>query len=212
MPAGWMLIQAIALSAFDALPPEAAGRAVLAARDHAPIVAVEPERTRTLQPPGVRERYLVERERRTPRGCVRNRWRAVFRTTPAQADPTLADVRPTPEIALPGKGGRCPADGYASLGVDLSPEAAFDALAMIEALRSGKRAPSACRDATPSRLCADRDSIRDALSAIAPWHIRRDGGDMVVWMGTPGQAVTEIRYAPADPARVAIERRIPAPA
>jgi hypothetical protein len=211
MPVGLMLLQAITLSAFDALPPEAAGRAALAGRDHAPIVAVEPERTRALQPPGVRERYLVERARQTARGCVRNRWEATFHATSADGDPSLANVRPASEIAL-SRDGDCPAQGYASIGSDLSRDAAFDALAIVETLRSGRTRAAVCKDATPSRLCDSPASIRNRLSAIAPWHVKRDEGDIIVWMGTPGQPVTEIRYALADPSAVVIERRIPPPA
>lgn len=207
-----LAIQAIVtLGTVDALPPEAAGRLVLAPREHGPIVAVEPERTRALQPPGYRERHFIERARRVARGCVRTRWMASFRATSASPDPVLHEIRPTPEVAALNSED-CPASGYATIAPGLSPDAGFDALAILGSLRSGRIVPATCDDSTASRLCDDAATMRSELSSIAPWHIQQQGDQMLIWLGMAGQTVTEIRYRPGDRPQIRLSRRIPAPA
>jgi hypothetical protein len=90
---------------------------------------------------------------------------------------------------------------------------ALRSLARLEALGTASRmARFACTDSTPSRLCDDPRRIGRELARLPAWAVMRRGGDIVLWLGTPGQVVTEVRFDPAQPDQVAVSRQVPPPA
>jgi len=85
-------------------------------------------------------------------------------------------------------------------------------LAHLDAIRSPRSKISfTCTDSTQSRLCGSDRSIRRDLAALSPWAVTQQGDAWAIWLGVPGQVVTEVRYTPSSPNRVIVDRRIPAP-
>jgi len=199
------------LAQIDDLSPQAVGEVVLAGKDHGPIARIVVPERRGMNPPGMVERQLVEQTVVGPDGCSRRRWTATFFHGPggegqAKLDTTWAKT----EIALPGPAG-CPDDGY-TMVQDIEPAQAFAALRRLDDLRfRGAKARFTCSDETDSHLCADPEAMRPALAKLSPWAVLREGGQTVFWMGTPGGVVTQVRYDPAQPERVTVQRAVPAP-
>ncbi len=196
----------------ESLTPEAAGRAVLAGKHHRPIARIVTPPFRGMNPPGMVERRLVEQAVASADGCSRRRWTATFFRGPDVDDSQaqLGTISENAEVALPGPAG-CPEDGY-SLIQNIEPAQAFAALRRLDDLRlRGARAAFRCSDKTGSRLCADPKALRPTLAKLSPWMVTREDGRVVFWMGTPGEVITEVRYNPARPERVAVERYTPAP-
>jgi hypothetical protein len=201
------------LGALANLSPGAAGEIVLAGKDHEPVAKIVAPAGRGMDPPGMVERQLVERPVAGPQGCSRRRWIARFSHTPgvAEDEATLSSVWASTEVALPGAAG-CPDDGYVHLNPGLGASQALPALRYLDDIRLGDApAEFTCSDETASGLCADPGKIRQALAKLSPWAVTRQNGQMVFWLGTPGQAVTEVRYSPNRLDQVTVSRRIPAP-
>lgn len=201
------------LSAVEAVSPAAAGAMLLAGQDHGPITAVDHPSVHVMGPPGVIEIQLVERSVAGPGGCVRRRWTARFKQSPGapRGDAVFDTARAATEVARK-RNGRCPGTGYAGLSPGLDAEQALAALKHLDEVRAPRStARFACTNSTASPLCGGDWKIRRELATLAPWQINRQGDAMVIWLGEPGQQVTEVRFDPATPARIAVNRRIPAP-
>lgn len=207
-----MLQAAPTLAAAESLSPEAAGALLLAGRAHGPVVAMVAPDGRGL-PPGTSERQLFERPVAEAGGCVRKRWTVTFARKPGEAEGASQRVNAWAgtEIALPDPAG-CPADGYVRLNLGLTPAQGLPALKHLDALGRGEaKASFTCTDQTASDLCGDPKTLHQKLARLSAWALTPRDGQMVFWLGAPGQTVTEVRYAPARPERVAVERRIPPP-
>lgn len=193
------------------LPPAVAGDRVLSGRQHGRIMSVEAP-TGGMNAPGTVEAQLVEQPAAHGPRCVRTRWTVSFRASPDKdiGSATPDTIYSTTEIAVSGMH-PCPDKGYVHLNPGLDQEQGFAALAVLQRVRSS--APGVrltCSDQTSSGLCADDRTTRRALATIAPFTISRDAGDVLIWLGN-GWVVTELRFDPAAPDRIAVERRFPAP-
>ncbi|MBA4047746.1 MAG: hypothetical protein C0476_04305 [Sphingomonas sp.] len=202
-----------ALGAIERMTPEAAGDLVLAGRDHGPIATVARQAATGMDPPGVVELDLVERTVTELGGCIRRRWTATFRYkvgAPAETA-VLSDARAATEVALP-VGESCPSGQYAGVAPGTGTDAALGALRDLTRIRQfGDDVHATCTDETTSGLCAGPQAMRDALARIEPWAVSVRGDEIKLWLGTPGQVVTDIRYTSCQPMMVAIKRFIPPP-
>lgn len=194
------------------LPPDAAGDLILRGNQHARIVAID-EVVTTLQPPGITNLYLVEEALASEAGCSRKLWNATFRSEES-ADPsaaTLMSAHSWYEIRL-ANSAFCPSNNYVRLNPRIDREAGFAALTILENIRAGAVKPKfSCADTTTSNLCRDFDAIRHELTMLSPWAVTRIDGNLELWLGTPGQVVTAVRFDLKEPGNVKIERRVPAP-
>lgn len=210
-----LLIQASVAPTFSELkrlPPDLAGDLVLRGQQHGRIESVE-VRKGGMRPSGMIEADLVEQPTASGPRCVRTRWTATFfASSDADLDAgTLDHVHSATEIAL-AEMGRCPAIGYAQLSVGVEQEQGFGALSVLQRIRSA--APGfrmRCSDRTSSGLCFSDRHTRRALAVLTPWAISREAGDVLIWLGTRGQIVTEVRFNSAAPGRVKVTRSVPAP-
>lgn len=199
------------------LPPATAGELALAGYSHEPIVEVRHEGD-ALPPPGTTELTMIERTTALPGGgCLRHFWRVSFSRLHRDetGGPHYLDVdraRSRPEVAL-DSGGGCPTGGYVGTHPDLAPAVAIGELRRLHAWRAGHDAPRyRCTDRTGSRLCATAAGLRRELARTAPWMIKRERDEIVLWMGQRGGVVTELRYVPGDRVTTAtVTRFIPAP-
>lgn len=194
------------------LTPAAAGERVLAGRAHAPIVAVVEPPQRGPAPPGEIALQLVEAAAAQDGGCTRQRWSARFGhgADTGREAARLAGVHTSTEIAL-SRGGACPDAPYVRLNPGAAPDAGFAALGQLERIRFRQaRVRLTCTDSTVSGLCEVGGTVRE-LAALTPWAISCAGAEMVIWLGTPGQTVTEVRLNAAMPDRAVVSRRVPAP-
>jgi hypothetical protein len=193
--------------------PEAAGDLVLAGHDHGPIARIVIPVNQGMNPPGLIERQLVETPVAGAEGCSRKRWNVTFFHGPAvtRDEAPFQNAYATTEVALSGAAG-CPNDGYTRLNTDVQPAQGFAALRYLDDLRlRGAKARFTCSDKTSSHLCAGPAKIRQALAMLTPWAVTLEDGDTLLWLGEPGQVVTEVRYRLDRPGRVAVRREIPAP-
>ncbi|MBB3911658.1 hypothetical protein [Sphingomonas desiccabilis] len=195
------------------LSPAAAGDAILGDEQHGPIERFEAP-TGGMNVPGLIEGQLVERPVPSALGCVRRRWTVKFRAAPG-ADISTAKVQSgtysTREIS-PSSDGICPAGDYVRLSPGVSVEQGWDALAKLKEIRTGVSATRfECSDTTSSGLCDDSKAIRVALRTLTPWAITRDDDDVLIWLGVRGGIVTEVRFNSAQPSRVLVTRKVPAP-
>jgi len=207
-----MLQAAPTLAMVESLPPGEAGGLVLAGKDHGPIAAIVVPRLNDL-PPGFAERQLVERPVAEKGACVRKRWTVTFARKAGETESRVesSDIWAGIEIALPGLAG-CPDDDYLRLDPGLKPIQALPALKHLDALRRGDaQASFTCSDQTTSDLCADPKALRQKLAALSPWALTRQNGQMVFWLGVPGEVVTELRYSTDRLDQVTVSRKIPAP-
>lgn len=207
-------VATITLDRVTALPPAEAGALALAGRAHGPIVEVTRQDAASLLPPGVVEVAMVEAPVATRGGCSRRRWATTFRfRSPAKAgSAVLASAVPRLEVAV-DRNGVCPSAGYAHVNPGVSEEDAFAALhRLADVLMPASRTRLTCVDRTGSSLCGRPKEVRRRLAALSPWAVTRRGDAMILWLGIPGQVVTEVSYNPAEPRHVRITREVPPPA
>ena len=210
-----LLIQASVAPAFSELkplPPDMAGDLVLQGQQHGRIESVEVFKG-GMRPSGEIEAQLVEQPTASGPQCVRTRWTATFlASSDTNLDTGRLDhVHGKTEIALAEKG-RCPAIGYAQLIGSVDQAQGFGALSVLQRVRSEAHGfRLLCSDRTSSGLCSSDLGTRRALTAVVPWAISREADDVLIWLGTPGQAVTEVRFNPAAPGRIKVKRSVPAP-
>ncbi|RXD05099.1 hypothetical protein EQZ23_08245 [Sphingomonas sp. UV9] len=201
------------------LSPADAGTLVLLGQDHRRIETVVSPPPQGLQPPGMSELELVEHATFETQGCVRKRWTAVFARSPERAGEaaTLFSVRGGTEVTM-AESGACPDGQYVRVNPGIEPARAFDALAQLGHIQSGRgqsgrgKVRFSCSDSTSSRLCANAGTTQHRLAGLSPWAVSFIGETVVFWLGTPGQVVTEVRFDTGTPDRVFVDRRIPAPA
>lgn len=197
----------------EKLPPERAGELLLAGRAAAPIVATV--RPRPIGPgvPGLIDYELIESARAVPGGCLRRRWRASFAgkhpATPENA--VFASARPVEEVAL-AESKRCPASDYSGLQLGTSAAQGLVILARFrDTLTKPGKIEFACKSEVASGLCATAAATRSALRAERVWMITDRGEASELWLGTPGQVVTIVRFNPDAPRQMSVLRKIPAP-
>lgn len=181
----------------------------LAGKDHGPIEKLERPGNARSHLPGVETFDLVEAPKREGAGCVRQRWH-VSVPDGRRAGPQLADVHSSGEVAL--SEGACPVNGYAGINPGMSP---LQAIAVLERLREptvlSARVRLTCSQEFGDQQCNRDHSLAEVVGDLRPWLIGRQGQEFYVWLGTPGQLVTEIRYNTLDPQSLQVSRRIPAP-
>lgn len=202
-------LPAITLDEVLRLPAEEAGERVLEGAEHRPVEAVVRSPLAGLQPPYTVDLELVEQAVKEPRGCSRRRWRAMFSHAPGtrEGGAVLSARQAGLEIAL-----TCQAEQFAHVNPGLSLDQGFTALQRLHQVRSNMaRVRFTCVDRTQSGLCANDRTIFTQLASLTPWGVTRRDDAVALWLGTPGQVVTEVRFDPADPNHVSIERRIPPP-
>ncbi|MDZ7281894.1 hypothetical protein N4G62_07620 [Sphingomonas sanguinis] len=203
-----------ALSFGDArrLPPTVAGERLLKGVQHGPIEAfVAP--VGGMNAPGVIDANLVERPIATTQGCTRIRWTVRFRADPDDAlDHAIPDDRyPMTEIA-PSKASGCPTADYVHLNPGVTLSQGFDILEQLDRLRSGEaKFAIQCADQTHSGLCDSEATIPAKLSRLKPWNISADPNGFLIWLGTPGQTVNEVRFDSRQPDHAWVGRYYPAP-
>lgn len=210
----FLLAQAAALSfsQLRELPPAAAGDAVLRDQQHGHIETFEAP-TGGLNAPGVVDGQFVERPTVSGSGCVRRRWTVTFHAAPGAAidTATAAGMYSTWEIAA-SPHGVCPSGRYVHLNPGVSVDQGWKALAHLEAVSvTGSRIEFQCSDRTSSGLCDSGTAIRSGLRRLAPWAITLEAGEVVMWLGVPGDVVTEVRFPSTDATRVTVTRKVPAP-
>lgn len=203
-----------ALSFGDArrLPPAVAGKRLLKGVEHGPIEAfVAP--VGGMNAPGVIDADLVERPAATAQGCTRIRWTVRFRAAPNDAlDHAIPDDRyHITEIAR-SKASGCRTADYVHLNPGVAPSQGFAVLEQLDRLRSGQaKVTIECADQTHSGLCDREATIPAELARLKPWNISADPKGLLIWLGTPGQTVTEVRFDSRKPRHVSISRAILAP-
>jgi hypothetical protein len=194
------------------LPPPVAGERLLKGVDHGRIEAfVAP--AGGINAPGVIDANLVERPSATVQGCTRRRWTVRFRADPNDAlDRAMPkDHYQTTEIAR-AKPSRCPTADYVHLNPGVETSQGFAVLEQLDRLRFGKaKFVIQCTDQTNSELCNRGAKIPYELAHLKPWNISASPNGFVLWLGTPGRTVTEVRFDAREPNHVSISRNIPAP-
>jgi len=194
------------------LPPAVAGERLLKGVDHGPIEAfVTP--VGGMNAPGTVDADLVERPSATVRGCTRIRWTVRFRADPNDAlDHAIPDYRyQTTEIAR-AKPPRCSTADYVHLNPGVDASQGFAVLEQLDRFRSGKaKFTIECADRTRSGLCDQEATILAELARLKPWNISAGPDGLLIWLGTPGRTVTEVRFHKKQPDHVWIGRSIPAP-
>ena len=197
---------------FKHLAPSIAGDLVLQGQTHGPIESViAPAGGSTA--PGVVEAELVEQPVATEQGCVRRRWTVRFSAPP---DADINTARPDDRYSATEIGMQRPRDcrttSYVHLNPGIDQAQGFLSLTALERIRLGARnIRFQCSDETSSGLCRDDRTILRVLNTLTPWAISRDANDVLIWLGTPGEIVTEVRFDWAEPSRVRVTRHIPAP-
>jgi len=194
------------------LPPAEAGDLVLSGKTHGPIVSVH-EVNANMKPPYVVQLQLVEEAKRSGWGCSRTRWTANFQTNNGHTlgRAVLKNTTGAPEIKLAPENS-CGQSDYVYLNPGLNKEAGFAALMWLEGVLAGSDGQRfICADNTGSGLCDDVGMIRQKLAALQPWAVTPKKGHIELWLGTPGEAVTALRFQPRVPELIDIERRIPPP-
>lgn len=181
----------------------------LADKDHGPIENLERPGNVRSHLPGMETFDLLEAPRREGAGCVRQRWH-VSVPDGRRAGPQSVDVYASGEVAL--SQGACPVVGYAGINPGVS---FIQAIAVLERLREpavlSTRVRLACSQEFGDQQCNRDHSLAEILSDLRPWRVGRQGQEFYVWLGTPGQLVTEIRYSTQGPLSFQVSRRIPAP-
>jgi hypothetical protein len=203
----------VTLAAVERLPPLAGGELVLAGKDHGPVETVVRRPARGMDPPGLIQLDLVEAAVAAPDGCTRKRWTASFSQPPGApaGEAVLSDAYAATEISMT-LSGPCADESYVHLNPGVTRAEAFAVLAKLKGVASGRIKPDfSCVDATASVLCHDIGTFRRELARLRPWAVTREEGAFVVWLGVPGQVVTEVRFEPGPGNRVAVSRRYPAP-
>lgn len=203
-------LPAITLDEVLALPPYEAGEQVLRGVEHGRVQAVVRPPLRGLQPPNTIDLELVEQGVEQPRGCSRKRWRTMFQHGKGDNE---GSAQLTSRYAGLEVARTCDAKQFTHLNSGLSPDQALGVLERLEQISAGRaRVRFTCADPTESGLCADDRTTRSQLSALEAWAVTRRNGALILWLGTPGQVVTEVRFNPRAPDHVFVERRMPAPA
>ncbi|WP_269789833.1 hypothetical protein [Stenotrophomonas sp. Iso1] len=181
----------------------------LAGKDHGPIEKLERPGSGSSHFPGVETFDLVEAPRREGAGCVRQRWH-VSAPDGRRAGPQSVDVHASYEVAL--SQGACPVVGYVGINPGMS---SLQAIAVLERLRQptvlSTRVRLTCSQEFGDQQCNRDHSLAEILGDLRPWLVGRQGQVLYVWLGTPGQLVTEIRYNAQAPHSLQVSRRIPAP-
>ncbi|WP_152982523.1 hypothetical protein [Stenotrophomonas humi] len=181
----------------------------LADKDHGPIENLERPGSVRSHLPGVETFDLLEAPRREGAGCVRQRWHV---SVPDGRRAGLQPVRvhSSGEVAL--SQGACPLVGYAGINPGMS---SIQAIAVLERLREpivlSTRVRLACAQEFGDQQCNRDHSLAEVVGDLRPWQVGRQGQEVYVWLGTPGQLVTEIRYNAQGPQSLQVSRRIPAP-
>lgn len=194
------------------LPAAEAGDVVLSSNNHGLIVSVHEVNTQ-MQPPDVVQLQFVEEAARSEVGCSRTRWTATFQAGNGRTlgEAVLKSTSGTTEIKLT-PANSCGQDDYVHLNPGLDKETGLAALMWLERVLAGSDDQRfVCADDTESGLCEDASKIRQELAALQPWAVTRQKGHLELWLGTPGQVVTALRFQPQEPELIDIERRIPAP-
>lgn len=212
----FLLAQAAALSLLQVreLSPAAAGDAILRDQPHGPIESFEsPTGGGGPTPSGTIQGQFVERPVMSGAGCARRRWTVTFRAAPgADIDTATAQDRYSGWEIAPASDGACPSGRYVHLNPGVSMDQGWQALARLKAVRAETgREAFQCSDSTSSGLCGDSKSIRAGLRELTPWAINLEAGDLALWLGEPGKVVTDVRFSSADPAKVVVTRKVPAP-
>ncbi|WP_447762237.1 hypothetical protein [Sphingopyxis panaciterrae] len=196
----------------EGLSTEKAGKLILAGQAHRPIVAIGEQPA--FGPPGLVELKLAESPVRLDKGCHRRMWTARF-LLPVEGHSGTGGLQSpyaVDEVALvPSR--PCELAAYSTLA---SPLAAGRGLELLAALRSfgavSAKLRFRCSDSTASDLCRDDAHMKMALRDLPVWHIASRDGEAVMWLGVPGQVVTEVRFDPDRTGPITLDRRIPAPA
>lgn len=203
-------LPAITLDEVLRLPPEKVGERVLEGAEHGSIEAVLRSPRSGLQPPYSVDLELVEQGTAEPGGCSRRRWRTMFQHAPGarEGGAVLSARQAGLEIAL-----TCQAEQFVHINPGLTLEQGFAGLNRLRQIQSGTvRVRFTCVDRTQSRLCTDDRTILSQLASLTPWGVTRRDDAVALWLGTSGQVVTEVRFDPADPNHLLVERRISPPA
>lgn len=194
------------------LPPAVVGERLLKDVEHGPVETfIAP--VGGMNAPGTIDADLVERPAATAQGCTRVRWTVRFRTHPGNPlDDAIPDNRyPTTEIARAKPSGCSTAD-YVHVNPGIDPSRGFAVLEQLDRLRSGgAKFTIECTDQTRWGLCDKKATIPTELARLKPWNISADPDGLLIWLGTPGRTVTEVRFDEQQPDRVWISRSIPAP-
>ena len=192
--------------------PIEAGELVLQGEQHGPVVNVETVEE-TMAPPGSARLNLFEQAAASGNECRRRRWTANFQDSPEDesTDKILSNVYSTTEIAFTDRQ-KCPSGKYVHLNPGISPEQGFSVLVSLNKIRSESRMfQFDCSDSTTSDLCSGAETIQHELARLDPWAISQKDGEFEIWLGTPGQIVTTVRFDPSHSTYVSVDRRIPAP-
>ncbi|KQM57292.1 hypothetical protein ASE65_13325 [Sphingomonas sp. Leaf16] len=210
-----MLAQAApTVAAVDQLSPAEAGATVLRGKTHAPVEAVAMVEPGHLAPPGFVERDLIEQPVRNGSGCVRRRWRAIFRSpTLERHGPFILDsVYAMTEIVLTGRSA-CPTTGYVHVNPGIDQMAGLAMLAQVEAVRTGRvRVAFDCKDDTgDAKFCRSRASILQDLATRKSWILSRDGGGFAVSLKGQTRSIVTMQFDPRNPDRVVVTKTYPAP-
>lgn len=201
------LVQAPTLAAVERLSPAAAGELALAGQAHGPVESVE-RVVMHMAPPGVHELEMLERPVKVADGCLRKRWTVAFLEQPGR-EAVMTGAQGVDQLSL-APSGACPTGRYVHLNPGLEPSQGFATLRDLQAFTAGRDATGfTCTDETTTGLCKDPSAVRREVGRLRPWAITRVDGDMAVWLGVPGEAVTEVRFKAAGD--VAVSRRIPNP-
>ncbi|WP_312487572.1 hypothetical protein [Sphingomonas sp.] len=195
----------VALSFGEArqLPSAVAGERLLKGVDHARIEAFLAP-AGGMNAPGVVDANLVEQPSATAQGCTRRRWTVRFRASPNDAlDRAMPEDRyATTEIAR-AKPSRCTSTNYVHLNPGVGTSQGFAVLDQLDRLRFDKaKFTVRCLDQTRSDLCNSEAKISYELARLEPWNISANSGGFLIWLGTPGGTVTEVRFKGQEPNHV----------
>ncbi|WP_347093013.1 hypothetical protein [Sphingomonas parapaucimobilis] len=194
------------------LPPVVAGERLLKGVDHRPIETfIAP--AGGMNAPGVIDVDLVERPFAIDQGCSRIRWTVRFRASPNDMlDHATPEGRhQTTEIARAKPTG-CSTANYVHLNPGVDTLQGFAILEQLHRFLSGKaKFVIQCADETASGLCDKEAAIPAELARLKPWNISASPNGFLIWLGTPGKTVSEIRFDPHRPGRAWVNRSVPAP-
>lgn len=193
------------------LPPERAGKLVLNNAPHAVIISVELKKEYGIGLPDATDLELVERPRKVAGGCLRTRWTARFDGPGRPERRALRGlVFSNDEVAL-SAAQHCPSGQYVGVHNGMDYQGALELLHKLQDVLGASA--DAIFDCTSDidLLCTSPDAMRSGLRASRAWAAVRVEGVPTLWLGTRGQAVTEVQFISAKPLTVKVRRKIPAP-
>ena len=195
--------------AADGEPHQELAARYLAGERHGPIQRMERPGSSPSYFPGVDTFDLIEVPGHEAAGCTRRRWHV---SVPREGTAFQRTVAVSSSIEVTMEQPDCSGADYARINPGLAPAEAIAVLQRLHQLDFlGMRLVLACGEGVKDRQCNRGHSLAEVIAGLRPWLVGRKEQEFYIWLGQPGQLVTEVRFAAGNPSSTQASRRIPAP-